>query len=359
MTRVGTLTLATVLRSAKRLHRLRVSAVPSGSARREAVRRPARCESSASTPAAEHHGYCRGVPSILLVSNRSAGSADRKDVELAAAILCRGAEVETVVLKSGNDLGRCLDRRDGRWVVVAGGDGTLHRVVAALHARGQLSETVLGLVPLGTGNDFARGVGVPLEVDAAADLVLTGRHRDLDLIVDDHGDIAVNNVNLGIGAEASRRGALWKERLGRVGYGIGALQAAFHRAYRLEVQIDGDRVVDPRRAVLEVSVGNGTSVAGGLDMHPEAYPGGGRLDVVVSFTTGPLGRIAYGFDLLRATHHQRGDVLHHQATTVSVSGGPFYLSADGEISGPESRRSWHIQPAAFRMPLPPDIAGES
>ena len=88
-------------------------------------------------------------------------------------------------------------------------------------------------------------------------------------MVDDAGDIAVNNVHLGVGSEASRRGAVLKERLGRVGYALGMLRASVSPAFRLQVEIDGERVAMPNRPVLEVSIGNGATVGGGLPLNPE------------------------------------------------------------------------------------------
>ena len=70
-------------------------------------------------------------------------------------------DVEVAATADQGELDGVLHRRGGRRVVVAGGDGSLHAVVAALHRRNELADAVLGLLPLGTGNDFARGVGDP------------------------------------------------------------------------------------------------------------------------------------------------------------------------------------------------------
>jgi diacylglycerol kinase (ATP) len=72
-----------------------------------------------------------------------------------------------------------------------------------LWRRGEAATTPVGLVPLGTGNDFARGVGIPLDHIEAARLVRTGRPRPVDLIVDDSGGVVVNAVHVGAGAGAA------------------------------------------------------------------------------------------------------------------------------------------------------------
>ena len=68
-----------------------------------------------------------------------------------------------------------LHRAGCRSIVVAGGDGSLHAVVSALHRRHELAERTLGLIPLGTGNDFARALGIPLDPGEAAAALLSGQ----------------------------------------------------------------------------------------------------------------------------------------------------------------------------------------
>ena len=293
----------------------------------------------------------------MLLTNAAAGSADRDRVDSVVEILEADGEVEVVLLDAAVDLDRVLEGRHSRRLIVAGGDGTLHRTVEALHRRGELRDTELGLIPLGTGNDFARSAGVPLDPEQAAESILNGRVQLIDLVVDDAGHIAVNNVHLGVGAEASRHGARWKERLGRIGYAVGLLQASIRPALALQVEIDGEQVADTDRRVLEVSIGNGATVGGGLPLNPGADPDDGRLDVIVSYAAGPVRRVSYGLDLLRERHPERSDVLRRSCRTVSVAGAPFYTSADGEIYGPTPHRVWCIEPGAMRMVLAGPAAG--
>ena len=213
-----------------------------------------------------------------------------------------------------------LDRLGHRQLVVAGGDGSFHGVVAALNRRSELRQTVLGLIPLGTGNDFARAVGIPLDPEAAARAVLAGKVGPIDLVVDDAGDVVVNNVRVGMGAEASRQATKWKKRLGRPGYAIGAVKAALRpHVLRVLVRVDAEIVADVDRPVLDISIGNGATVGGGLPVNPGADPQSGQMDVVLSFAVGPVARITYGIDLLRSRHLTRSDVLHRRGNAVSIS----------------------------------------
>lgn len=289
----------------------------------------------------------------LVITNADAGSVDTDAVGRAVAVLRRHGDVEVCATADQGELDGVLHRRGGRRVVVAGGDGSLHAVVAALHRRQELSDTVIGLLPLGTGNDFARGADIPLEPEEAAELAATAEPRPVDLLVDCTGEIVVNNVHLGAGAQASRKAHKWKQRLGRVGYPVGAALAAVNPPFvRLHVEVDGDAVADLAHPILMIAIGNGPNVGGGAEVTPEADPEDGQADVMISFAIGPLARFGYALHLARGRHHRREDVRYVRGSTVSVTGQAFYCSADGEVYGPERTRTWHVEVGAYRMLLP-------
>ncbi|HEU4514156.1 MAG TPA: YegS/Rv2252/BmrU family lipid kinase [Nocardioidaceae bacterium] len=290
---------------------------------------------------------------LLLITNADAGTSDTESVNEALEVLRAQADVEVCATSNPGELDGVLHRRGSRRVVVAGGDGSLHAVVAALHRRQELGDVVLGLIPLGTGNDFARGADIPLEPEKAAHLVLEGEVRPVDLIVDEVGNVVVNNVHIGLGAQASRKAHKWKKRLGRVGYPIGAFLAAVNPPFvRLRIEVDGEEVADFAHPILMVAIGNGPNIGGGAEVTPEATPEDGKMDVMISFAIGPLARFGYALHFRRGEHHEREDVRYLRGSTVSVSGQDFYCSADGEVYGPERQRTWRVEPGALRMSLP-------
>lgn len=301
--------------------------------------------------------------SLLVITNADAGTSDEETLATALDILRSGASVEVAKTSNPGELDGVLHRAGGRTVVVAGGDGSIHAVVTALHKRHELAGSTLALLPMGTGNDFARGNDIPLEIEDAARLVLSGEPRKVDLIIDETGTVVVNNVHVGVGAQASRKGATWKSRLGAVGVGkvnlgkfgypIGALLSAFHPpSWRMRVEVDGTVVNDVDRPVLMVAIGNGGNVGGGTELNPEADTEDGRLDVMVSRAVTPMAKLGYVAKLRKGNQDDRDDVLMLRGKTVKVSGDEFWLSADGEISGPERSRSWRLEPAAYSMILP-------
>ncbi|MBF4161342.1 diacylglycerol kinase [Nocardioides sp. CBS4Y-1] len=298
-----------------------------------------------------------------MIKNSDAGTADDETLERGLAVLRAETSVEVAGTSDPGELNGVLHRAGSRPIIVAGGDGSMHAVVSALQRRHELTDRVLGLLPLGTGNDFARGNDIPLDIEGAARVVLAGRRRRLDLIVDEVGEVVVNHVHVGAGAQASRRADRWKGRLGKLGVGkvnlgklgypIGAALAAVKPPFvRLRVEVDGALVVDVDQPVLMVAVGNGAAVGGGTELTPDADPGDGKADVMVSRSIGPVARLGYVADLVRGRHPERDDVVYLRGSTVSVAGEPFHCSADGEIYGPERHRTWRVEAGAYTMFVP-------
>ena len=297
---------------------------------------------------------------ILLITNADAGTNDQQAVDAALEVLRKDADVEVAATSDPDELDDVLGKRDGRDVVVAGGDGSLHAVVAALYRRGELAEPSLGLIPLGTGNDFARGVRIPLDPARAAEVATHGRPAHIDILVDDEDGVVVNAVHLGVGADAGREASPWKKRLGKAGYAVGAVIAGFKSdGDRVRVEAGGQVLADGSRRVLQVGIGNGCYVGGGTPLTPDADPTDGQLDVMVSFSVRRRERLLYAVHLKRGTHEQRHDVQTTRTSRVEVSGEPFHCNADGELAGPFGRRRWEIRPGAFTMRLPTEAQADT
>ena len=285
----------------------------------------------------------------LLVASEGAGSTDGDAVRAAVDVL--GAEL--VSCSAPEDLDTALDRLDGRMLVIAGGDGSLHLAVGRLRARGQLPATRLGLIPLGTGNDLARALDIPLDAADAARLIRDGRARPLDLLVDDAGGTVVNAVHVGVGADAAEHAGRLKPRLGPVAYPLGAVRAGLRSVgWRLRVEVDGRVLADSHRRTLMVGIGNGRGIGGGTPLLPRAVPDDGLVDVVVSHAVGPFARVRYGAALASGQHLHDRDVRFAQGTTVTVSGEPFGVNADGETGQDVRRRTWTLEPGAWSLVRP-------
>lgn len=291
---------------------------------------------------------------MLVLANEGAGGVDSAALAAVLAVLRTGrVQVDRVSTGPPDELVETLGRFPEHRPVVVGGDGTLHLVVAALRARGELTDRAVGVVPLGTGNDLARCLGIPDDPAAAAAVVRDGRERPLDLLVDDSGGVVVNVVHLGVGAQANRDATPLKPLLGRLAYRVGAVAAGLRSAgWPLRVVVDGRVVADGRGRVLQVGIGNGRTIGGGTPLTPDAVPDDGLADVVVSTATGPLARARYARRLREGRHPTLPDVTVTRGRHVEVSGPPAPVNADGELGEPAGERRWSVRPAAWRVVVP-------
>jgi YegS/Rv2252/BmrU family lipid kinase len=292
------------------------------------------------------------VKRLLVITNAEAGNSDDDALDDALRVLQTSFEVEVAATDGVDELRAVLSRRGDRDVVVAGGDGSLHAVVNALHSSAELDGPAVGLIPLGTGNDFARSMDIPLDPAEAARVLIADRRRRIDVLLDADDTVVVNAVHAGIGADAGRAAGPWK-RLGKVGYVAGALIAGLTTpGTRIKVVADDEVLADGRHRVLQVGVGNGSFIGGGVELTPDADPTDGLADVLVSFSVGPLTRLLYGLRLRRGTQEERHDVHLSRAASVTLSGAEFWCNADGELSGPFTERTWTVRRAALTLIAP-------
>ncbi|MGH3425019.1 MAG: diacylglycerol/lipid kinase family protein [Nocardioidaceae bacterium] len=290
---------------------------------------------------------------ILAITNAEAGTAEQRAVDEAVRVMRGSQSLEVAGARDGSGLDQLLRGYAGvPTVVVLGGDGSLHAVVSGLHRLGMLADVRVGLVPMGTGNDFARSARLSTNPSEAAQQLLAAEPQKVDLLVDDAGGVVVNAVHLGLGAEAGAAARPWKKALGPVGYAVGATISGFTRpGLDLHVLVDG-APVKSRGKVLQVAIGNGPYVGGGAPLLPDADPTDGLLDVAVSYANPPLRRLAYAAQLRVGQHTRRDDVTLVRGTRVEVSGEPFRCNADGEIGSLVGGRTWWVDAGAVTMLLP-------
>ncbi|WP_281901686.1 diacylglycerol/lipid kinase family protein [Phytohabitans aurantiacus] len=292
--------------------------------------------------------------SALLITNQAAGGTGDEAIDTALAVLRTRLRVDVEVCATPADIDGILARHPHPTVIVAGGDGSLHTLVGALWRRGETGSRVVGLLPLGTGNDFARGQGLPLDPGPAAHALLDGEPQTFDLIVDDRGQAVVNAVHAGVGATAARAATPAKPLLGRLAFPAGAVWAGLTtRGWPWRVEVDGVPVSQPGKRVLMVAVANGRFIAGGgATIGPAALPHDGLADITVSHAVGAWQRLRYALRLRRGTHPHDKAVTYVQGRRISLTGEDIWLNADGEVDGPASHRTWTVEPAAWRLLVP-------
>jgi YegS/Rv2252/BmrU family lipid kinase len=221
-------------------------------------------------------------------------------------------------------------------VIVGGGDGTVNGVIDILLDL----EKPLGILPLGTANDLARTLALPVRPDAAAEVILRGRTRRIDIGQVNRKSF-LNVASLGLSADMAR--ALTSEqkaRWGVLGYPISLWQVLRRRrSIRVEIDCDGRKV---QARAIQISVGNGRFYGGGMAIAADAAIDDGDLDLVLMApqTVWQLLRrvliFRWGWHDLNATvRHLRGRTI--RLTTKH----PVPINTDGEITT--------ATPAEFRL----------
>jgi diacylglycerol kinase (ATP) len=162
-------------------------------------------------------------------------------------------------------------------VVLGGGDGTVSASVDQLAGR----PVVLGVLPLGTANDFARTMQIPSDVDQACETIATGKVVDVDLgLAGDNYFVNVASAGLSVGVTQALSARL-KSRLGPLAYPVATVRAyRRHRPFTARLEFpDGDNEPMDIDDLLQVAVGNGRHYGGGNVVAPEAGIDDHALDV--------------------------------------------------------------------------------
>jgi diacylglycerol kinase (ATP) len=187
-----------------------------------------------------------------------------------------------------------------RRIVVAGGDGTVCEAAEGLHRTGNGE---LAILPLGTGNDGARTLGVPTDLETAARVAVGGRTRAVDLIaIGDH--VVLNAIGVGMTGDINDRAMKLKAAkhpiLGGFSLYLAAvLQSLFrYRMQTVRMVTEGDNFDG---TMLILAVHGGPTTGGGFALTPAAVPDDGLLDACLAEDVGTLGRLTRLVAAMRGT----------------------------------------------------------
>ncbi len=158
-------------------------------------------------------------------------------------------------------------------VIAFGGDGTANEVVNGLAG----TQTPLGIVPEGTGNDFARSINMPQELDAALNIIMNYRIRKMDLgTIGDR--IFLNGVGVGFDGYVNLRNKTDKLIKGPASYYLTLITSLISwKAVPLDMEIDGEKFKNLKFFL--IAVGNGWACGGGMNLNPQASIHDGVFDI--------------------------------------------------------------------------------
>ncbi|MCX4992100.1 MULTISPECIES: diacylglycerol kinase [unclassified Streptomyces] len=271
----------------------------------------------------------------------------------ASALRAAGFSVRTVLGENAADA-LTLAREavaDGTGALVAvGGDGMANLALQAVAG----TRTPLGLVAVGTGNDFARALGLPVRDPAASGRLIAEALKD-----DRLGDVDLGRVNgtwfgtvlaSGFDSRVNDRGNRMRWPVGRFKYDIAMLaELAAFRPFSYRVTLDDGETREIEATL--VAVGNGSSYGGGMRICPGAVLGDGLFDITVVGDCSRMTLLKVFPKVYRGTHVDHPVVTVHRAARVELVAEGITGYADGEPLGPLPLTAECI-PAAVRVALP-------
>lgn len=285
----------------------------------------------------------------LCFANPNARAVQNMAGRFVSALEERGVAVEMQNTSSQEDaLQRIRDAGTADAILVAGGDGTISGLLPALLER----EEPVGILPLGTANDFARGLGLAQDPAAAADAIAGGYCRQVDVgRINDRPFL--NVASLGISVEiADLHEDGIKKTLGRFAYPMRWAEAwRRHRPPTVSVTVDG---TERRARVSLLAVGCGRYYGGGMVVEETARPDDGSLRLYY-IEPRPLSDWFYLVpNLLRGRQRQHAGVFSASAREIEIRAGRkkgLGINVDGEVCERTPARI-NIEPGRLRVLAP-------
>ncbi|HYO57564.1 lipid kinase [Archangium sp.] len=303
-------------------------------------------------------------PALLLVNNKCRMGREAFPAAL-AALEARGIPLAACHRlshqKRMDQVLRAALEAGVRRILIGGGDGTLNNAVQHLLGR----DVTLGVLPLGTGNDFARSLGIPPSLEAACDVIAAGYTARVDVGLA-NGRPFLNAASLGLASAIARRlTPRFKRRAGKLAYPVAAVAELWeHQPFHVRMTTHrGEMELD----VLQLVVGNGRYHGAGNVVTPDSSLDDHLLDAyTIAAPSSESGREGTGLGHMQdlstlariALSLRRGEHVTHPAVT-SVHSTHLYvdarppqdINADGEIIGHTPVR-FELAPAALRVYAP-------
>jgi YegS/Rv2252/BmrU family lipid kinase len=282
---------------------------------------------------------------VLLIVNPAAagGSVGRHWQQLHRRLRSVGFDPPLVFTEAPDHATRLAAEavRMGETVVVAaGGDGTICETLQGLYDAGGAA---LGILPLGTGNDAARTLGLPLQLEDAAKAIAAGRTRRVDLIL--AGDrIVLNAIGIGLLGAINVNAASIKVVRGIAAYLAAAAGTLFRYRCPEITLTNGSFVYNGAMTILAIH--NGVTTGGGFRLTPAALPDDGQLDACLVEGTGVPARLPRLVAAVRGTLAKKAGSHEIRFTRLELrTGVPLPCHFDGNPS--------HIEPPGMTFEVLP------
>lgn len=265
------------------------------------------------------------------------------------------------LVHGGDDITAAIDRglaAGCTCIVAGGGDGTINAVASRLLG----TDTVLGVLPLGTLNHFAKDLGLPLDASAALDVIDRGHVMAVD-VGDVNGRTFINNSSLGLYPHIVTGRDRQQERLGWGKWPAFAWATigALRRFPFLDIRLAVESQPDAAYRTPFLFVGNNHYNMEGVDLGTRDALTGGVLSLYFANRTGRLGLVRLAFHALLRTLSQARDFNALTATsfTVETRHKLIAVATDGEVQVMEAPLSYRVKAGALRVLVPIPASNDS
>lgn len=266
------------------------------------------------------------------------------------------AGVHAVVVESGGigDLEKCVREHvagGASRLLVAGGDGSIHEAVNGILGTGR--EAALGVIPSGTGNDFAKAAGIPLDWETATRLLADRIAGSASLRRIDAGRMNeryfANGAGIGLDARVTAIARSIRWPIGDLVYLLAIFRTLAEGIETPELVVSGDGV-EYRGPLTLANVSNGPWIGGMFHIAPMANNADGALELLIVDPVTPRRVLALLPKLMRGVHVGQPEIRHVSVTRVVVDAAadvPSHL--DGEVQPPARHFEIEVLPDALAL----------
>jgi diacylglycerol kinase family enzyme len=296
-------------------------------------------------------------PPVEVIVNASAGTESTTPAreELTEVFRSNGLEARVRLARSGAEIVSMAEdaamNHETRVVVAGGGDGTINAVASRLVG----TDKVLGVLPLGTLNHFAKDLRIPLDLEGAVGNIASGRVTSVD-VGEVNGKIFINNSSLGLYPSIVRRRERQQERLGRGKWPAFAWAAlSVLRLYpfmRVRLDADGQRFV---RKTAFVFIGNNEYQMESLSVGGRSCLDAGHLSLYLTHRTGRFGLLVLALRALVGRLREAKDFDSLCAKEILVDTRRpkrIRVATDGEVTVMRTPLHFRARPGALRVIVP-------
>lgn len=292
--------------------------------------------------------------SLFLNPTAGRGRAGQRVARIEQLFLDSGIQLNVIESCAVGDLESKVTSRvnaGARKIVVAGGDGSIHEAINGLLRADE--RAALGVIPTGTGNDFAKACGITLDWQQAcsslAERIRTSqspRRIDVGRMNDRY---FANGVGIGFEAKVTKVARSYRWPIGNFVYLLAILRCLYDGVATPELAIDAEQI-QRRGPVTLTSICNGSWVGGMFHIAPMARNDDGLLELLLAAPVSRLRVLSLLPKLMRGEHMREAEIDHYSVKSVNItSAAPVESHLDGEVQPLQDKFEIEIRAAALDL----------